>query len=97
MPSDLEKPLPFRVDVFCSGGWQHLASFAGETDAYEYGERYACSGSRVWDGDTCIAVTDGPKSWRAPRHLRNCDGQPCECGAVPMLGSMARGQATVVR
>lgn len=83
--------LPYRVDVFCSGGWQHLASFAGETDAYQYGERYALSGARVWHDDECLAVTDGPKSWRAPKHLPNCDEKLCQCGALPPIGSKVLG------
>jgi hypothetical protein len=53
------------VDVFCAGGWQHLASFAGEADAYEYGERCSLSGARVWKGDECLGLTGGPRSWRA--------------------------------
>lgn len=84
--------LRFRVDVFCSGGWQHLASFASETDAYEYGERYSITGARVWDGDECVATTKGRRSWHEPPHGRNCNGKPCECGAVPPLGSMHRGR-----
>ena len=84
--------LRFRVDVYCSGGWQHVASFAGEADTYEYGERYATSGARVWEGGDCIAVTYGPRSWHAPRHNRDCDGKPCECGAVPLIGSMAKAE-----
>ena len=82
--------LPYRVDAFCSGGWQHLASFAGETDAYRYGESCSVNGARVWKGGVCIGVTYSPRSWRAPKHLRNCDGNPCECGEVPPIGSMAR-------
>lgn len=84
--------LLFRVDTYCSGGWQHTASFAGDADAYEYGERYASNGARVWNGEDCIAVTYGPRSWHAPRHNRDCNGKPCECGAVPLLGSMARAE-----
>jgi len=85
--------LRFRVDIYCSGGWQRLASFVSETDAYEYGERYVVSGgARVWNRDTCIAVSYGRRSWKAPPHDRNCDGKPCECGAVPPLGSRARGR-----
>jgi len=80
--------LPFRVDVFCSGGWQHLASFAGEADAYEYGEPHSLTGARVWKDGECIALTGGRRSWRAPVHGRNCDGKPCECGEVPPIGSM---------
>ena len=87
MPNE-KTSLPYRVDVFCSGGWQHRASFAGATDAYEYGERCSTSGARVWDGEECVGVTYGPRSWRGPRHNRNCDGKPCECGAVPPIGSM---------
>ena len=86
-----ERTLRFRVDVFCSGGWQHLASFAQETHAYEFGETASTLGVRVWDGDECIAVTDGRRSWRAPAHNRDCDGKPCECAAVPPLGSMHPG------
>lgn len=71
-----ESELPYRVDVYSSGGWQHLASFAGETDAYEYGEKCAVSGARVWHDGKCIAVTYGRRSWRAPRHNRNCNGDP---------------------
>jgi hypothetical protein len=82
--------LPWRVDVFCSGGWQQVATFAGEADAYEYGEHYATNGVRVWKDGECIAVSYGRRSWRAPRHNRNCNGSPCECGGVPPIGSMAR-------
>jgi hypothetical protein len=83
--------LQFRVDVFCIGGWKYLASFVGETDAYEYGERYSTLGARVWNRGVCIATTSGPRSWHAPPHNRDCDGNPCECGAVPPLGSMHQG------
>jgi hypothetical protein len=88
--SEPEDNLPYRVDVCGSGGWQHLASFAGEADAYEYGERYAFNGVRVWHDGKCIAVTYGRRSWRAPHHNRNCNGDPCECGEVPPIGSHAR-------
>ncbi len=81
--------LRFRVDVFAAGGWQHVASFASETQAYEFGERMLKS--RVWDGDTCIAANDGPRSWHGIRHNRDCDGKPCECGAVPPIGSTHPG------
>lgn len=87
-----KKLLPYRVDVYCSGGWQWLASFASETDAYEYGEGYSICGVRVWEGESCIAISYGRKSWRGPNHLRNCNGLPCECGAVPPLGSMSKGR-----
>lgn len=87
--------LRFRVDAYCSGGWQHRASFAGEADTYEYGEQHTTSGARVWDGDDCIAVTYARRSWHAPRHNRNCNGKPCECGAVASIGSMARGECEV--
>jgi hypothetical protein len=89
---EVPEPPPFRVDAYCSGGWQHLASFASETHAYEYGEAHArTGGARVWKGGECIAVSYGGRSWSAPRHTRNCDGKPCECGAVPPIGSMALG------
>lgn len=87
-----QQPLPYRVDVYCSNGWQHCASFGGRTDAFEYGERFVgVSGARVWKEGKCIAVNYGPcpLSWRKPQHLRNCNGDPCECGEVPPLGSMA--------
>lgn len=85
-------PLPYRVDAYCSGGWQHIASFVSEGDAYEWAERYASVlGARVWLDGECLGVSYGPRSWHAPPHNRNCDGKPCECGAVPPLGSMARG------
>lgn len=84
--------LNFRIDVFTSKGWQHTASFAGETDAYEYGERHSMSGARLWNGNECIAATHGRKSWHEIKHNRNCDGKPCECGAVPPIGSFHRGR-----
>lgn len=81
--------LKFRVDVLCSGGWQHTASFVNETEAYEYSTMKLRS--RVWEGDECIALCHDGLSWHAPKHLRNCDGKPCECGEVPPLGSHAQG------
>lgn len=83
--------LRFRVDTFGSRGWQHTASFANETDAYKYGERYSIGGARVWDGEECIAATHGRKSWHKIKHNRHCDGKPCECGAVTPIGSMSKG------
>ena len=57
-------PLEFSVVVLCSGGWQVLAGFASETDAWTYGGRML--DVRVWNDEVCLGHKDGYRMpWKA--------------------------------
>lgn len=64
MTSFNRPPLEFAVVVLCAGGWQVLAWFASETDAWTYGGRML--DVRVWHEDKCLGHKDGDRMpWKA--------------------------------